>query len=149
MGTSDPVRCWSGPHCSPLSRVIFYKVVLMDLRELTYAINGAVFEVHNTLGDGFLEKVYENALLVELKDRGIHSDSQVPVQVFYKGEIVGEYLADIVVENAIMLELKTVDELTSLHQAQLMNYLKASDKKIGLLINFKGQKATIRRIVAE
>ena len=121
----------------------------MELRELTYAINGAIFEVHNTLGEGFLEKVYENALLIELKKLGIHAQSQVPVEVIYKNEVVGEYVADIVVEDSIILELKTVDELTALHQAQLMNYLKASGKKIGLLINFKGQKAIIKRIIAD
>lgn len=97
----------------------------MDLRELTYKINGAIFEVHRTLGEGFLEKVYENALLVELRSLGLRAESQLPVSVCYKGQKVGEYMADLVVEDKVILELKTVDELTGVHQAQLLNYLKA------------------------
>jgi GxxExxY protein len=118
----------------------------MHLRDLTYKINGAVFEVHRTLGEGFLEKVYENALLLELRNQGLNAESQVPVPVFYKGIMVGDYLADIVVEDQVILELKTVDELSAVHQAQLLNYLKATGKPLGLLINFKGKKATIRRL---
>ena len=118
----------------------------MDFRELTYKINGAVFEVHRTLGEGFLEKVYENALLLELRNQGLRAESQVPVPVFYKGTMVGDYLADLVVEDQVILELKTVDELSAVHQAQLLNYLKATGKPLGLLINFKGKKAMIRRL---
>jgi len=118
----------------------------MDLRDLTYKINGAIFEVHRTLGEGFLEKVYENALLIELRSMGLNAESQVPVPVKYKGDIVGDYLADIVVEDTVILELKTVDELTGVHQAQLLNYLKATGKPLGLLVNFKGKKATVRRL---
>ena len=118
----------------------------MDFRDLTYKINGAVFEVHRTLGEGFLEKVYENALLNELRNQGIKAEAQVPVSVFYKGAVVGEYVADIIVEDTVILELKTVEELTTVHQAQLLNYLKATNKPLGLLINFKGKKAMIRRL---
>jgi GxxExxY protein len=78
----------------------------MDINELTYAINGAVFEVNKVLGAGFLEKVYENALLIELKSRGLKADSQVPIKVFYKDDVVGEYTADILVEKKVILELK-------------------------------------------
>ena len=118
----------------------------MNFRELTYKINGAIFEVHRTLGEGFLEKVYENALLIELRNQGLHIESQVPVPVFYKGNMVGDYIADLMVEGQVILELKTTEELTSVHQAQLLNYLKATGKSLGLLVNFKGKKATIRRL---
>jgi GxxExxY protein len=121
----------------------------MSSRELTYKINGVIFEVHRTLGEGFLEKVYENALLIELRNQGLQAESQVPVPVFYKNHIVGDYLADLVVEDQIIIELKTVDELTAVHQAQLINYLKATGKPLGLLVNFKGKKATIRRLALD
>jgi GxxExxY protein len=121
----------------------------MDDRTLTYKINGAIFEVNRVLGSGFLEKVYEKALLVELRKQGIKAESQVPVQVTYKGVDVGEYVADIVVKDTVIIELKTVNELESVHEAQLMNYLRASNKQIGLLVNFKGKKATIRRLVLD
>jgi len=121
----------------------------MNFRELTYKINGAVFEVHRTLGEGFLEKVYENALLIELRNQGIKADCQVPIKVQYKGAIVGDYLADIVIEDTVILELKTVDELTAVHQAQLLNYLKATNMPLGILINFKGKKAMIRRLALD
>jgi GxxExxY protein len=119
----------------------------MDINELTYQINGAIFEVNRELGAGFLEKVYENALLLELRDRGLDASNQVPIKVKYKGEEVGEYFADIVVENQIMIELKSFDSLNKIHTAQLLNYLKATGFKIGLLVNFKFPKAEIKRLV--
>jgi GxxExxY protein len=119
----------------------------VDTNELTYKINGAIFEVNQVLGSGFLEKVYENALIVELKQRGLGAKAQVPVTVDYKGENVGEYFADIVVENQIIIELKAVDTLQKIHQAQLLNYLKATGYKVGLLVNFTHPKAEIKRFV--
>ena len=119
----------------------------MDTNEVTYKINGAIFEVNRVLGSGFLEKVYEKALMVELKLRGLSAKSQVPVTVDYKGENVGEYFADIVVEDQIILELKAVDSLQNIHQAQLLNYLKATGYKVGLLVNFTHPKAEIKRFV--
>jgi GxxExxY protein len=119
----------------------------MDIKELTYLINGAVFEVNRVLGPGFLEKVYENSMMVELKKRNLKAQAQVPVKVEYKGEIVGEYFADIVVEDRIILELKAIESLQKIHEAQLLNYLKATDYKIGLLINFTYPKAEIKRFV--
>ena len=119
----------------------------MDINDLTYRINGAIFEVNKTLGEGILEKVYENALLVELRMRGLKAESQVPLKVTYKGEMVGDYCADIVVEDAVILELKAIDCLQNIHKAQMINYLKATGLKIGLLINFKEPKAEIKRIV--
>jgi GxxExxY protein len=119
----------------------------MDVNELTYLINGAVFEVNKVLGPGFLEKVYENSMMIEFKKRNLKAQAQVPVTVEYKGEIVGEYFADIVVENRIILELKAVESLQKIHEAQILNYLKATDYKIGLLINFTYPKAEIKRFV--
>ena len=119
----------------------------MDIDDITYAINGAVFEVNKILGCGFLEKVYENALMVELKKRGLQAESQMPLKVIYKGETVGEYFADIVVENKVLIELKVVDQLAKVHEAQLLNYLYATGMKVGLLVNFRGPKAEIKRFV--
>jgi GxxExxY protein len=119
----------------------------MDSDELTYLINGAIFEVNRQLGAGFLEKVYEKALLVELIDRGLKAENQVPVKVTYKGKEVGEYYADIVVENKVILEIKSIDSLQKIHEAQLLNYLKATGYKIGLLVNFKHPKAEIKRFI--
>jgi len=87
----------------------------LDLRDLTYKINGPIYEVHRTLGEGFLEKVYENALLYELKDQGLNAEVQVLVPVYYKTQMVGDYIADHLVEDKVILELKTVDVLSSVH----------------------------------
>ena len=119
----------------------------MDINELTYSINGAVFEVNRVLGSGFLEKVYENALLKELHDRGLKAESQVPIKVLYKNEIVGEYVADILVEGKVIIELKTVENIEKIHEAQIMNYLKATGIPIGLLVNFKHSKTEIKRFI--
>ena len=120
---------------------------ILDINELTYQINGAIFEVNRILGAGFLEKVYENALLLELKERGLEAESQLPIKVKYKGETVGDYLADIVVENKVILELKAVESLQKIHEAQLLNYLRATGYKLGLLVNFTYPKAEIKRFV--
>jgi GxxExxY protein len=119
----------------------------MDINDITYAINGAVFEVNRILGAGFLEKVYENALLIELKRRGLKAKNQVPIKVSYKDNVVGEYIADILVEETVIVEVKTVEKLDNVHQAQLLNYLKATGIRVGLLVNFKHPKAEIKRMV--
>lgn len=119
----------------------------MDINDITYAINGAVFEVNRVLGPGFLEKVYENALLIELRKQGLKAECQVPIRVFYKGNVVGEYIADILVEEKVIVELKTVERLEKIHEAQLLNYLKATGIRVGLLVNFKHPKAEIKRMV--
>ena len=119
----------------------------MDTKKLTYLINGAVFEVNKVLGPGFLEKVYENSMMVELKKRHLKAQAQEPIKIEYKGEIVGEYFADIVVENRVILELKAVESLQKIHEAQILNYLKATEYKVGLLINFTYPKAEIKRFV--
>ena len=123
------------------------RLTLMNINEITYKINGAVFEVNRNLGPGFLEKVYENALLIEFRERGLKAESQVPIEVKYKNNTVGEYVADFLVEEKVIVELKTVEELTVVHEAQLLNYLKATGIKVGLLVNFKHRKAEIKRMV--
>ena len=119
----------------------------MEINDITYKINGAIFEVNKILGPGFLEKVYENALLFELKNRGLEADKQVPIKVTYKNNLVGEYFADILVENQVIIELKTVANLDNNHEAQLLNYLKATGIKVGILVNFKRTRAEIKRMV--
>ena len=119
----------------------------MDINDITYAINGAVFEVNRVLGPGFLEKVYENAVLIELRSRGLIAEAQVPIKVLYKEDVVGEYVADILVEERVIVELKTVERLEKIHEAQLLNYLKATGLNIGMLVNFRHSKAEIKRLV--
>ena len=116
-------------------------------KELSYKIIGLAMEVHRELGSGFLEKVYEKALFIELCDRGLKVENQVPINVKYKGQSVGEYIVDLLVEEKVIVELKTVEKLTKLHEAQLLNYLKATGHKVGLLVNFQNEKAEIKRMV--
>ena len=119
----------------------------MNINDLTYQINGAIFEVNSILGPGFLEKVYENALLVEFEERDLKVENQVPIAVKYKNQIVGEYIADLLVEKTVIIELKTVERISKLHEAQLLNYLKATGLHVGLLVNFKNTKADVKRMV--
>ena len=104
----------------------------------------AFYDVYNKLGYGFLEKVYENALLMELEKKGLAAESQKPITVTYDGRAVGEYFADIFVEDAIIAEIKAVKNLSAEHEAQVLNYLKATDIEVGLLLNF-GPKPEVRR----
>jgi GxxExxY protein len=119
----------------------------MEINDITYLINGAVFEVNKVLGHGFLERVYEQALYVELKSKGLNVERQAPIEVFYKEQCVGEYVADLLVERKVIIELKTVDRLERVHEAQVINYLKATGMPIGLLVNFRHPKAEVKRIV--
>jgi len=119
----------------------------IKLNELSEKIIGAAFEVSNILGVGFLEKVYENALNVELKLRGVQAQQQAPLEVYYKDELVGDYFADILVEDEIIIELKTVKEFDDIHIAQCLNYLKITGLKLCLLINFSKPRVDIKRIV--
>jgi len=118
-----------------------------EINDLTYRINGAIFEVSRTLGAGFLEKVYEKALLIELSERGLKAESQAPIMISYKEHSVGEYFADILVCDKVIIELKCVDNLSKFHEAQILNYLKATGLQIGILVNFKYPKAEIKRMV--
>lgn len=105
-------------------------------REITDKIIKAYYKVYNDLGYGFLERVYENALFIELTDMGFKCVKQRPIDVFYKGVKVGNYFADIIVEDKIILELKAAEAIVEEHQFQLVNYLKATDIEVGLLLNF-------------
>jgi GxxExxY protein len=111
---------------------------------LTEQIISCCFEVHNALGGGFMEKVYENALAFELRQHGLRVMQQAPVSVSYKGQIVGQYVADLLVEGRVVCELKAASDLSVNHELQLLNYLSASGFETGLLINF-GRKVAIRR----
>ena len=113
-------------------------------QETTDQIIKAFYKVYNTLGFGFLEKVYENALSAELITRGIQVETQKRLEVYYEDQLVGEYFADIVVEEKIILELKSAESLHPAHEAQLMNYLKATEIEVGLLLNF-GVKPEFKR----
>ena len=110
--------------------------MVLPFEPLTEKILEAAFEVSNELGAGFLESVYEQALFVALKDKDLRVERQVPIKVFFRGQLAGVFQADLVVENDIILELKAVKALLPEHQAQVLNYLKASGKPVGLLINF-------------
>jgi GxxExxY protein len=113
--------------------------------DLTKEILAACFDVCNELGAGFLEFVYQKALVIALHDRGLAVQVQVPLQVTFRNQVVGDYYADIVVDNSIILELKAVKNLAPEHQAQIINYLKACGIDIGLLINFGNPKLEYRR----
>lgn len=115
--------------------------------DLTYRIRVGIFAVANTLGPGFLEKVYENALAIELRSAGLAVSTQVPIRVFYRRQIVGDYQADMLIENHVLLELKAVSTLRPEHEAQLLNYLRATRKPLGLLVNFGQPKVQIKRMV--
>ena len=118
-----------------------------DFLQRTYEIVGAAMEVHKNLGGGFLEKVYERALAVELKSRGISFETQRLLNVYYKGENVGDYAVDILVDNWLILELKAVKELSDVHKSQCLNYLNALNLDVCLLINFGGAKLHYKRFV--
>lgn len=104
--------------------------------DLTEQIIGAFFTVYNELGFGFSESVYENAMFIELEKRGLEVEKQKPIQVFYNGRIVGQYFADLLVNKAVILELKAVRQILKVHEAQLLNYLKATSYEVGLVLNF-------------
>jgi GxxExxY protein len=113
--------------------------------ELTEKIIGAFYAVYSALGYGFLENVYVKALIIELKRRGLTVNDELPIHVYYLGELIGEYYADIVVNELIILEIKAVKALATEHEAQLLNYLKATPYEVGLLLNFGPKPETKRR----
>ncbi|HVS71545.1 MAG TPA: GxxExxY protein [Phycisphaerae bacterium] len=115
--------------------------------QLTETIIGAAIKVANTLGCGFLEKVYENALAHELRKAGLIVAQQVPIAVYYDGVIVGEYVADLVVNGVVILELKACSALENIHSAQCINYLKATGKEVSLLLNFGKPRLEFKRLV--
>ena len=114
--------------------------------EITGAIIKAFYTVYNTLGYGFLEKVYENALVHELIKLGLKVGQQMPIKVYYAGQLVGEYFADLVVEGCVIVEIKAAEGLRPEHAAQLLNYLKATEIEVGLLLNFGPKPEFTRKI---
>jgi len=112
--------------------------------DITKRIIKSFYSVYNKLGFGFLEKVYENAMMIELMSDGLYCEKQKPIKVYYKEKIVGEYYVDILVENKIIIELKASEGIVEEHELQLINYLKATDLEIGLLLNF-GKQAQFKR----
>jgi GxxExxY protein len=116
----------------------------MEDEELTKKVIGCAFKVHNSLGSGYLEKVYENALRIKLSRAGLGVEQQIPIQVYYQGEVIGDFVSDLLVEKRLVVELKAIEKLTKLHEAQLVNYLTATGLDIGLLIDF-GKSVQIKR----
>ena len=114
--------------------------------EISHEILGAFFRVHSELGHGFLEAVYRRAMAAELLHRGLRVATEVPFEIEFHGNAVGQYRADLVVERKVIVECKVTEFLTAVHEAQLINYLKASGMELGLLLNF-GHRATFRRLV--
>jgi GxxExxY protein len=116
-------------------------------KDLSYKIVGLAIQIRKELGYGFLEKVYENALMVLLEENGIKAEQQVPIKLNFHGRIVGNYIADILVENSIISELKTIDKITKYEKAQTLNYLKATGLKLAIILNFGKEGLTHERLV--
>ena len=117
-----------------------------NLNKLTEEVIGAAFKVANTLGTGFLEKVYENAMVYELRKRDLQVEQQKAAKVYYDGVAVGDYYADLIVEDLVIVELKAARRIEDIHMAQCLNYLRATGLKLGLILNFGKPKLEIKRI---
>ena len=115
-------------------------------KDITSQIIKGFYRVYNTLGYGFLEKVYENALYIEIIEMGLYCEKQCPIQVYYSDKKVGQYFADLIVENSVIVEIKSGEVLAKEHEYQLINYLKATEIEVGLLLNF-GKEPEFRRKV--
>jgi len=116
-------------------------------KDLSYKIVGLAMQVHRELGPGFLEKVYENALTIIFEENGISAQAQFPIKVHFHGRIIGDYLADILVENSIIVELKAQERILQLHKAQTLNYLRATKFRLALLLNFGKSSLEHERII--
>jgi len=116
-------------------------------QELSYAIVGEAYKVRDELGTGFLEKVYENALIVGLREIGLRVEQQVPIEVRYHGQIVGTYFADLIVEGRILIEVKVAERISRAHLAQTRNCLQATGLKLGIVINFNKERVDVERVV--
>ncbi len=114
--------------------------------ELTQKVIGCIIKVHQTLGPGFLESVYRHALLIELRKSGLKAVTEKEVVILYEGEEVGRHRLDIEVESRLIVELKTVEELSKAHYAQIRSYLKATGRTLGILVNFAKERADFRRV---
>ena len=121
----------------------------MKHKELTEKIIGCAYRVYNKMGFGFLESVYEKCLLIELRNTGLRAVSQEPITVHYDEEVVGEFVADIMVEDEIILELKSDRRIVKAHEVQLVNYLTATGKDVGLIINFGENRVEVKRKIRE
>ncbi len=121
----------------------------MQHQEITERIIGCAYSVYNKMGYGFLESVYEKCFIIELKKTGLKVEAQYPISVFYDKEVVGEFIADLVVEDEVIVELKSVRRVVKAHEVQLVNYLVATKKDVGLIINFGETKVEIKRKVRE
>jgi GxxExxY protein len=119
----------------------------VQFADLTEKIIGCAYDVYNTLGAGFLESVYEQSLLIELREQGFIAQNQVHLDVFYRGQPVGCFAPDIIVNDSVIVELKAIESLSKAHEAQLVNYLTATGKQVGLLINFSPDGVTVKRKV--
>ncbi|MEM0577180.1 GxxExxY protein [Flavobacterium polysaccharolyticum] len=113
---------------------------------MTEVILKVYYEVYNELGSGFLEKVYQNAMYFELKEKGFKVEAQKQIKVYFKKQLVGEYFSDLLVEDKVIVELKATEMLMDVHMAQIMNYLKATEIEVGLLLNF-GEEPEFKRII--
>ena len=121
----------------------------MQHKELTEKIIAAAYNVYNKMGFGFLESVYEKCLLIELRKSGLKAESQKPIIVEYESEVVGEFKAHIIVDDTVILELKSIRQIMLAHEVQLVNYLVATGKPVGLILNFGEQKVEVRRKVKD
>ncbi|MBI5945051.1 MAG: GxxExxY protein [Chloroflexi bacterium] len=128
-----------------MNKKALYNTALYKHSDLTEQIIGAFYAVYSTLGYGFLEDVYAKALVIELKKRGLTPITEQPIEVYYADQLIGKYYADIVVNNLVIIELKAVKTLIAEHEAQLLNYLKATCYEVGLLLNFGPKPETKRR----
>ncbi len=119
----------------------------MEVNEVTEKVIGCIFKVSNTLGGGFVEKVYQSATYIEIGKAGLHVQQQFPIAIKYDGVVIGDFFADLLVENLVLVELKAVKLLEDVHTAQCLNYLRATGLPVCLLVNFYRPKVEIRRLV--
>lgn len=128
-----------------MDKKTLYSTALYKHSDVTEQIIGAFYAVYSTLGYGFLEDVYIKALVIELKTRGLIPNTEQPIEVYYADQLIGKYYADVVVNDLVIVELKAVKVLIAEHEAQLLNYLKATPYEVGLLLNFGPKPETKRR----
>ena len=121
----------------------------MEYGELTEKVIGCAYRVYNKMGFGFLESVYEKCMLIELKKANLDSESQKPITVYYDNETVGEFIADIIVNDTVILELKSVRRIIRAHEVQMVNYLVATGKPVGLILNFGERKVEVKRKIKD
>ena len=121
----------------------------MEYEEVTETIIGCAYRVYNKMGFGFLESVYAKCLIIEMRKAGLNTETQKPITVYYDGEVVGEFVADMMVNDAVIIELKSVRRIIKAHEIQLVNYLVATGKPVGLILNFGERKVEIKRKVKD